>query len=77
MTAISLGSLLPLWWFGQFTPTVLAIGLLLLPVNAVATWLGARYFDAGGRRVYRRAALAVLTAVGTVTLAVSIREYLG
>lgn len=44
MTAISLASIIPFWYYGLLTAKALWISLLLFPVNFCATWLGSRYF---------------------------------
>ena len=75
MTVIAMSSVLPLTLFGLFTPKALALGLLLIPVNMLATVFGSRYFAQGGSRYYRNAALATLAAVGVGTLAASIERY--
>src|SRR5436190_20171691 len=76
MTAVSLLSILPLLYYGLFTQQTILIGLVLIPIYSAATALGAGYFALGGRRHYRRAALATLAAVGIATLIASLRAYL-
>lgn len=76
MTAVSLSSVLPLFYYGLFTRQTVVIGLVLVPIYSVATALGARYFALGGQRHYRRAALATLAAISLATLAASLRAYL-
>jgi hypothetical protein len=76
MTAVSLSSILPLFYYGLLTRQTVVIGLLLIPIYSAATALGARYFALGGQRHYRRAALATLAAVGVATLIASLRAYL-
>ena len=76
MTAIALSSILPLLYYGLFTRQTVVIGLVLIPIYSAATALGARYFALGGQRHYRRAALAMLAAIGVATLIASLRNYL-
>ena len=58
MTAISLASIIPFWYYGLLTAKALWISLLLFPVNFCATWLGSRYFSTRGQDNYRNAVLA-------------------
>jgi uncharacterized membrane protein YfcA len=76
MTAIALSSILPLLYYGLFTRQTVVVGLVLIPIYSAATALGARYFALGGQRHYRRAALAMLAAIGIATLIASLRNYL-
>jgi uncharacterized membrane protein YfcA len=75
MTAVALSSILPLFYYGLFTRQTVLIGLVLVPIYAAATALGARYFALGGQRHYRRAALATLAAISIASLAASLRNY--
>lgn len=77
MTAISLSSVLPLFYYGLFTRQAIIIGLLLVPLYSGATALGSRYFALGGQAHYRRAALVTLTAIAVATLAGSLWSYFG
>lgn len=72
VTALSLATALPLWRLGLFTHEVLALSLLFVPAHTLAAWLGARWFERGGHRHYRQAALAILFAVGLITLAIAL-----
>jgi formate hydrogenlyase subunit 4 len=76
MTAVSLSSILPLLYYGLFTRQTVLIGLVLIPIYSAATAFGSRYFELGGQRHYRQAALATLAAIGIATLAASLRNYL-
>jgi hypothetical protein len=71
-----MSSYLPQWYFGLFTRQAILIGLLLLPIQVCAIWLGNRYFSGSGERFFRQAALIVLAAIGVATLIVSVRGYL-
>lgn len=75
MTAVSLSSLMPLFYYGLFTRQTVIIGVLLIPLYSISTAIGARYFMLGGQRHYRRAALATLAVIGTATLIASLRAY--
>ena len=75
MTAISASTLLPQLYFGFFTWPAIILGLVLLPVYGGAIGLGSRYFHHGGARHFRRAALAMLMAIGLATLVAAIRNY--
>ncbi len=76
VTALALCSLPALWYHALFTRDVLLLGLVLFPLYASTTWLGSRYFSAGGKHHFRNAALALLAAVGVITLGLAIRDYL-
>ena len=76
MTAVALSAIPPLAWYGLYTVEVLIVGGLLIPVSYVGTLIGARYFQYGGHRLYRRAALATLLAVGSATLVAAVRDVL-
>ena len=75
MTAISISSLIPLWYFGLFTRDAIVMGLLLLPIYGGSILLGSRYFAYGGARHFRHAAMATLALIGIATLLASIRDY--
>ena len=77
MTAISLSSILPLFYYGLFTRQAVIIGLLLVPLYSGATALGSRYFALGGQTHYRRAALATLSVIAIATLIGSVWSYVG
>lgn len=77
VAAITLSTPIPLWWHGLFTREVLITSIGIIPVYAVFTWLGARFFTEGGAQHYRNAALVTLALVGGITLIVAIREYTG
>jgi len=74
VTALSLATALPLWRLGLFTQEVIALSLLFVPAHSVAAWLGARWFERSGHRHYRQAALAILFAVGLITLAMALHN---
>lgn len=76
VTALSLSSIPPLWYFGLFTREVVVMSLAMMPLYIGGTWLGARFFSVGGQRHYRNAALFALAAVGLITFAVATRDYL-
>lgn len=75
MTAIVLSSLPPLYAYGLLTREALVLGLVLLPFYAFATWFGSRYFSAGGRHHYRRAAMVMLTVIGLTTFVFAACDY--
>ncbi|MBU1212918.1 MAG: sulfite exporter TauE/SafE family protein [Alphaproteobacteria bacterium] len=62
----------PLFYFNLFTPKSVAYGLVLLLPYSIATWAGSRYFNRGGQRHFRNAALIVLAIIGLATLAASV-----
>ena len=76
LTAVSLASLLPLWYFGHCTKAAIVIGLVMAPLYVLSTTLGSRYFAYGGARHFRRAAIATLAVIGVVTFLASVRSYL-
>ena len=76
MTAISFASLAPFVYYGLITKQILIASAILLPFYAAFAWIGANYFSTGGQRLYRRAALATLTAVAGVTLLLAVQDFL-
>lgn len=74
MTAISLGSFGPYAAFGLLNYDALWLSAALLPVNLFSTWLGSRYFSAAGHQHFRNAALAILGAVGVITLGIAVAD---
>ena len=75
MTAIALASVPPLYFYGLFTRQAIILGLLLLPIHALATWLGQTYFGGRGRDHYRGAALALLALIASTTLLLATWNY--
>lgn len=75
MTAIVLASIPPLSAYGLLTQQAIVIGLALLPLYFVATWVGSRYFSTGGRHHYRRAAMAMLAVIGLTTFVFAAWDY--
>jgi len=73
VTALALSTVIPLWRLGLFTADVLWLSLLFVPLHSGAALLGARFFDTGGQRHFRQAALVTLVAVGLFTLVAAIR----
>ncbi|MGI9409108.1 MAG: TSUP family transporter [Hyphomicrobiaceae bacterium] len=76
ITALSVGPVVPLWYFGLFTKQVVLLSLAIVPLYMLSTFIGARYFSGNGREHYRNGALIALGLMGCVTLVVSIRDYL-
>ena len=76
ITALSVGPVVPLWYFGLFTKEVVFLSLAIVPLYMLATWFGARTFIGHGREHYRNGALVALGLMGTVTLVIAIRDYL-
>lgn len=76
MTAVALSAFGPLWWFDVFSARSVVLGALLIPVNALATWIGMRFFAGKGRALFRTAALVVLGLVGLSTLTIAVMDYL-
>lgn len=76
MTAVSVSTLIPQWYFGLFTRPAIILGLILLPIYGGSILLGSRYFAQGGDKHFRRAALATLFAIGIATLVAAVRDYL-
>lgn len=74
--SIALCGLASHWWFGVLSWNAAAIALLLLPFFVGFTALGSRYFDRGGARHFRVAALFVLLAIGFAAVAGSLRPLL-
>ena len=76
VTALSLCSLLPVWWYGLFTREVVFISIAVMPFYAGATWVGGKYFAHQGHRHFRNAALAALTVTGVVTFGLAVQDHL-
>lgn len=68
MTTIASSSVPTLYYYGLITMQAVAIGVFLLPVYSISTWVGSRYFGTGGRDHFRSAALVVLAVIGVSTL---------
>ena len=75
VSGLNLCALAPLWFFGLFTPQVLLFTAVVTPLYSLGTWQGSRYFTRGGERHFRIAALALLAAIGLVTLAIAATDY--
>ena len=75
ITAVGLCNFPPFLWHGLFTREVVVLSVIMVPVYLAGTWVGSRFFSAGGSRHYRNAALAVLAAVGLVALGLSLRAF--
>ncbi len=67
MTAITLSSWPPLYYFGLLVVEALWTGIILFPLYSLATWVGGRYFTHQGRSHFRPAALVVLAVIGIGT----------
>ena len=75
LVSLTLCSPGPPWYHGLFSRQAIVIGLMLIPVYSAATWIGARYFSRGGHRHFRNAALLALAAIGIITLAMAVQDY--
>ena len=75
VSALGLCAAVPYWFHGFFTVEAVAVAVVILPAYLGATWAGIRLFAGRGKAWYRRAALAVLAAVGLVTLAFALHDY--
>ena len=75
VSALGLCAAAPYWLHGLFTLESLAVAAIILPAYIGSTWVGIRLFSSRGKAWYRRAALAVLAAVGLVTLAFALHDY--
>jgi uncharacterized membrane protein YfcA len=51
-------------WFGIFTWPAVTVALVLLPIFVGSTWIGSRFFNRGGDRHFRAAAMGVLVLIG-------------
>lgn len=76
ITALSLCPILPLWYHGLFTREVVVIALVIVLPYLGLTWAGGRYFARRGHRHFQGAALLTLAAVGAVTLALAIGDFM-
>ncbi|KUO58395.1 MAG: hypothetical protein APF80_14410 [Alphaproteobacteria bacterium BRH_c36] len=72
IAATVISTIPPLFYFNLFTPKSVAYGLVLLLPYSIAAWAGSRYFNRGGQRHFRNAALIVLAIIGLATLAASV-----
>jgi len=75
LTALNFCALVPFWYHGLFTRDVILISVMIVPLYSFAIWAGARFFTDRGHRYFRNAALASLTVVGVVTMALAVRDY--
>ena len=75
VSALGLCAAIPYWLHGLFTLEALAVAAVILPAYIGSTWAGIRLFAGRGKAWYRRAALAVLAAVGLATLAFALHDY--
>ena len=73
-TAVGFTAIPPLAWHWLYTQQVIVVGLILAPINLLATWWGARYCSAAGHRHYRVAALVVLAVIGLGTFVAALRD---
>lgn len=75
VSGLNLCALIPLWFYGLFTPQVIIYAGVMSPLYSLGTWLGSRYFAKGGDRYFRNAALLLLATIGAVTLTIAARDY--
>ncbi|MEM8879467.1 MAG: sulfite exporter TauE/SafE family protein [Pseudomonadota bacterium] len=68
LTISSLSFLPQLWVQGMLGPATAVLGLLLLPIYGLGTWIGARAFRPGREAIYRWIAYAIIAAAGFVGL---------
>lgn len=76
VSSLNLCAIIPLYFHGLFTPTVILLSVLIFPAYSLAAWLGARFFGGKGASIYRNAALIVLAAMSAITLIFSLRDIL-
>lgn len=60
----------------MFTVDAMVVAAVLLPVFLVFTSLGSRFFDRGGDRHFRAAALGILLLIGLAAVASSVKVLL-
>jgi len=60
-----------LWFYGLITSRSLILGGIAAPVYLLATYLGSRYFQTGGKSIYRVIALLILALTAISTLVFS------
>lgn len=77
VSGLNLCALVPLWYYGLFTPQAVLFAAIVTPLYSCGTWLGSRYFAHGGERHFRMAALGLLAATGLITLAIAAWDYAG
>ena len=75
VSGLNLCALVPLWYYGLFTPQVVLFAVIVTPLYSLGTWQGSRYFAHGGERHFRIAALGLLAATGMLTLAIAAADY--
>lgn len=61
----SFGALAAYWWNGFFTLEVAKTLIVIMPVNALAIYLGAKFFSRSSERLFRRVAY-VLVAIASL-----------
>ncbi len=64
----------PFYLLGLYTPTVLVLCAVVVPLYMLATEIGARYFARVGHSYFRAAALLVLALLGAGTLVLAVVE---
>jgi hypothetical protein len=69
MAAVSITGVAANWAFGLFSLDILGLSALLAPIYLGSTWAGSRFFDKGGQRHFRSAALGLLIAIGLAAVA--------
>ncbi len=77
IAALLFASVPSLFYFDLLTPEAVAYGLILLPPNLLATWIGSRFFSGAGRDHFRNVALIVLAIIGLTTFAVAVWDVVG
>lgn len=77
ITGLNLCTIIPLYLYGLFTPTVILLSVMIFPIYSCAAWLGARFFGGKGAAHYRNAALAALAATSLITLIFSAKDLFG
>ena len=59
------GAALVFWWLGVLTPTVLLLTAMMVPVYALAIFIGSRMFGLASEQIYRRIAMLIIAVVAT------------
>lgn len=68
LTLTSISFMPQLWLQGLLTPEALWLGVVLMPVYALSTWLGKRLFSPAREPFYRRIAYVIIGVAGLMAL---------
>ena len=67
-TVLGIATIIGVAWLGHVSEGILVLAVVELPALVLATILGGRLYALGGQEQYRKLALAILAALGVVTI---------